>query len=145
MAFKLSTGLRNSMLDGLSFREALADGFIKIYGGTPPLTADAVASSQLLCIISDNNSGQGVDLDPAAAGAISKAAGQAWNGVNLTGGTATHFRYVGNADTGVASTTEKRLQGTCGTSGADMNMTSVNLTLGATQTVDAANFTLPTF
>lgn len=145
MAYKLSTGLRNAMLDGSSFREALALGFVKLYNGTPPATADAAATGTVLCIVSNNNTGTGLSLDPASAGTINKATSQAWNGVVVAGGTATYFRYVENTDDGTASSTQKRLQGTCGNSGADMNMTNVNLTVGAIQTVDAASFTLPTF
>ena len=55
----------------------------------------------------------------------------------MAGGTATYYRFVANGDTGVASTTEKRLQGTVGTVGADLNMTSVALTSGAPQTIDS--------
>jgi hypothetical protein len=145
MALKLSTGLRNAMLDTGSFKATMADGFLKIYSGTPPATADAAVTGTLLCIISDNGTGTGLDLGAAASGAIPKDPAQVWSGTNVAGGTASYFRFVGNTDTGVSSTTEFRVQGTCGTSGADMNMTSVNLSLGAPQSADAASFTLPTF
>ncbi|MNV98439.1 hypothetical protein D3C71_1936940 [compost metagenome] len=68
-----------------------------------------------------------------------------WSGINSASGTATHFRIVSGTDDGSASTTQPRLQGKCGTSGADLNMSSVNLTLNAPQSVDAASITLPTF
>lgn len=145
MALKISTGLRNAMLDGTGFKEALADGFIRFYTGTPPATADAAVTGTLLCIVSDNSTGTGLDLGTPASGTVSKSGAQAWSGVNLATGTATYFRYTENADDGTSSTTQKRIQGTCGTSGADCNMTSTALTSGATQTVDAASFTLPTF
>lgn len=146
MALKLSTGLRNGMLAGSAFKTLLADGFVKFYTGTPPATADAAVTGTLLCIVSDNSTGTGLDLETAAvSGSITKATAQAWSGVNLATGTASYFRYVENTDDGSSSTTKIRLQGTCGTSGADCNMTSVNLSSGATQTVDAASFTLPTY
>lgn len=145
MAFKLSTGLRNSMLKGGSFQEALADGFIRILSGTPPATADAAETGTLLCIVSDAGGGTGLDLADPASGSIAKDSGQAWNGLVLATGTATYFRYVGNADTAAISTTQPRLQGTVATSGADCNMTSTSLSSGATQTIDAASFSLPTF
>jgi hypothetical protein len=50
---------------------------------------------------------------------------------------------VAAGDTGVLSTTQKRLQGTCGLAGADMNMSSVGLVSGATQTIDAATLAMP--
>jgi hypothetical protein len=65
--------------------------------------------------------------------------------VNAASGTAGYFRFVAVGDTGVLSTTQARLQGTIATAGADLNLSSVNLTSGADQTIDAANFTLPTY
>ena len=145
MSLKLSTGLRNGMLDNTSFKALMANGFIKLYSGTPPATADAAVTGTLLTIISDNATGAGLTLGTAASGAIPKNRSQVWSGVNLATGTATYFRFVENADDGTASTTQKRVQGTCATSGADLNMTSVNLSMNATQSIDAGSFALPTF
>lgn len=146
MSYQLSTGLRNHMMDTGSFKAALADGFIKIYSGPPPATADMAPTGTLLCIISDNGTGTGLDLEAAASsGTLDKEPTQVWKGTNVATGTAGYFRYAENTDDNSVSTTKKRLQGTIGTSGADLNLTSVNLTSGADQTIDAASFTLPTF
>lgn len=147
MSYELSTGLRNYMMATGSFKAALADGFIRILSGPMPATADAAETGTLLAIISDNGTGAGLDLAAAAAsGSINKEPSQVWKGTVLSpGGTAGYFRYVENTGTAGASTTEKRLQGEIGTSGKDLNLTSVNLVTGADQTIDAASFTLPTF
>lgn len=145
MAIKLSTGLRNSMLDTGSIKTALNLGLIKIYGGTAPVDADSALTGTLLCTISISSGGTGLTLGTAVSGSIPKTSAETWSGVNVAGGTATHFRWVAAGDTGVLSTTEKRMQGTCGTAGADLNMSSVNLTYLATQNLNAASITLPTY
>jgi len=63
--------------------------------------------------------------------------------VGLAVGTAGYFRLVKSSDTGVLSTTEIRLQGNVGTSGSDLTLSSVNITIGATQTIDTATITMP--
>src|SRR6185312_9409891 len=145
MTLKASTGLRTSMLATGSLIGAFATPVILIYAGTVPATADAsVAGATLLTSIT-GPSAAALAFDAASNGSLPKAAAQTWSGTNVATGTATFFRLVSQADDGAASTTEPRLQGTCGTAGADLNMSSVNLTSGAVQTIDAATITLPTF
>lgn len=146
---KVSTGLRNALLDTADLRTTLAAGFINIYAGAVPATADAaLGAAVLLATISLNSTATGIDLDPggAAGGVIAKDPGQTWSGVVVGAGTqtATFYRHVGAADTGVLSTTEPRIQGEVGTAGAELNLTSVSLTNGATQTIDFYTVALPT-
>ena len=137
MAIQLSTGLRNAMLDTGSVKATLDSGFIKIYGGTVPASADDAESGTLLCTVSVNSTGTGITFAAAAAsGAIQKNSGEIWSGVNAQAGVATHYRHIGGADTGASSTTEPRIQGTIGLAGADMNLSNVNLSSAATQTID---------
>lgn len=147
MAFQISTALSNKMLDTAPLRTVMNLGFIKIYAGTPPADADAaIGSATLLCTVSNNATATGLTLAAtAAARTIAKNGSEVWSGVNAASGTAAFFRYVAVGDTGAASTTEARIQGTVGTGGADMNLSSVNLTSGAIQALDFGNFTLPTF
>lgn len=147
MAFQISTGLSNKLLDTGSLRTIMNLGFIKIYAGTPPADADAaIGSATLLTTISNNATATGLTLAAtAAARTIAKNGAETWSGVNAASGEAAFFRYVAPGDTGAASTTEPRIQGTVGVAGADMNLSSINLTSGATQALDFANFTLPTF
>lgn len=67
---------------------------------------------------------------------------EVWSGVNLATGTATWFRLVRPNDTGSLSTAAIRIQGSVSTSGAQMNLTNINLVSGATLTIDTAVFTL---
>lgn len=48
MAEKLSTGLRNRLLDGMSWRRAFQDAIINVYSGTPPASADDPVTGVLL-------------------------------------------------------------------------------------------------
>lgn len=143
---KASTGLRNKLLDTGPLNSVLDLGFIKIYAGTEPATADAaIGAATLLCTISNNSTATGIKLETAAsAGSIPKESTEVWSGVNVAGGTATFYRHVAPGDDGTLSTTQARLQGTIGTSGADLNLSSINLSNGATQTIDYYSVTLPT-
>ena len=142
MSLKLSTGLRNGMLDTSPFKTLLDASRLKIYSGSPAADADAAEGSVLVSIGSAHADTHCHFLASAVAGVLSKDA-NVWSGVASATGTATYFRLVVNTDTGVLSTTEIRLQGTIGTSGADLNMSSVAIVSAATQTVDTFDLTMP--
>ncbi len=147
MSAKASTGLRNGMLDSGSLKSQLDAGFIKLYGGTVPATADAaIGGATLLCTLSINSTGVGINFDTTATGdVLSKAPGEIWSGTNAASGTATFYRHVAAADDGTLSTTAPRLQGTIAVAGGDINLSSVALVNGATQTLAYYSVTLPTF
>lgn len=146
MAIKASTGLRNKLLDTNPLRTALASGFIKIYSGTVPASADEAISggNTLLCTISVNSAGTGLTFEAAAVnGTIVKNASEVWSGTNVATGTATFYRHVTASDTGALSTSESRIQGEVGLAGTDMVLSSTSLTSGATQTIDYYAINLP--
>lgn len=146
MSLKASTGLRNKVLDTSPLKTVLNLGFIKIYDGTEPATADAaLGTATLLCTISNNSTGTGLTFEAAASGGIiAKNAAETWSGVNAATGTARFYRHVAPGDTGASSTTEARLQGTVALAGGEMNLSSVDLTIAATQTLDYYVAALPT-
>ena len=145
MSIKISTGLRNAMLASSSVKGALDDGFVNIYAGSVPATADdTISSATLLCTISVDSTGTGVTFDAAAAsGVLAKNSGEIWSGINVESGTATFYRHVGDADTGASSTTQPRIQGTISTAGADLNFTSTSLVNGAPQIIDFYTVAMP--
>ena len=150
MALNRSTGLRNKMLDTGSFRSVMTDCFINIYSGTRPASADDAVpgSAVLLATIKDGSDDlSGLDWETSAAsGSIKKLASQVWReDAIIATGVAGWFRIFENGDTpGNASATAARADGTVGTSGADMALSSVNFTQGATLTLsDSSKFTLP--
>ncbi len=147
MALKSSTGLRNKLLDTNSLKTLFANGFIKLYAGAAPASADDAipGGATLLCTISLNSTGTGINFDTTASGgALAKAPGEVWSGVNAATGTAAWYRHVAAGDDGTLSTTQARLQGTVGTVAAELNLSAVALTSGATQTIDYYSVALPT-
>jgi hypothetical protein len=146
MALKLSTGLRNKMLDTGSFKTIMNGGLLKIYKGTPPNTADDIATAgDLLCTVSVNSTGTGITMAASAvSGTLAKNSSEVWSGSVGLAGTATWFRHVATSDTAASSTTEARLQGVVATAGGELNLSSTGLSAGATQTIDYYTFALPT-
>lgn len=149
MTIQISTGLRNKMLDTGSFRSLMNGGKLLIYAGSAPTGADAPATSaggSLLCTITTNNTGTGLNFaTSAASGVITKATADVWSGTNSAGGTPSFYRFVAPGDTDASSTTQCRIQGSCDNSGAaDLNLTNAPLTSGALQIVDYFSVSLPT-
>lgn len=147
MTVRISTGLRNKMLDGGAsggIKGALALGFINIYSGAQPLLADTGATGTLLGTVSVNAGGTGLTFDAAVAGVISKAAAETWKFTGAAAGTAGWFRYWPAGGTPAStSATEARIDGSIAASGADMNLSNISITVGAPNTIDVFSFTLP--
>lgn len=80
----------------------------------------------------------GLTYDNAPLGVLTKTG--TWSGTVLVTGTAGYFVMTGSRVDGAGSDSSPwnliRLMGTCGTSGADYNMATTSLTLGATHTID---------
>lgn len=138
--------MRNKLLDTNPLRTVLNLGFLDIYDGAEPATADAsVAGNTKLCRISNNKTATGLTFEAAAVGgAITKATAEVWLGTNLATGTATFYRFVTAADDGTLSTTQSRIQGTVGIAGQQLNLTSTSLTISVDQAVNSYAISLPT-
>ena len=146
MALKLSTGLRNAMLDSSSLKGAMDGSVIRLYAGNEPSTADAALdSATLLCEVSVNGDGTGVTLAASAQNAaITKNPNESWFGEVLTSGTATFFRMVIPAnDDGTLSTTQQRIQGTVAAAGGDAYIANPSIVQGESQSLDYLTFALP--
>lgn len=146
---KASRGLRNQMLDSDSFKaimEANDNCQLKIYSGTPPANArDAVpAGATLLATITGDGGSSGLNFDAAASqGVLAKDSNQVWGGTVAADGQATWFRLIADGDSGNASDSEPRIQGTVGLSGEDLNLSDDQLTESAVQTIDYFVVNLP--
>lgn len=130
---KRSTGLRNHMLVTGSLKSALDGTVIKIYSGAAPASADAaLAGNTLLCIITrDGDGSTGLTLDANAVnGQVTKSTDELWEGEILANGTATFFRQELLSDTGDASSTAVRLQGSVGNVGTDIQFSDVAFITG---------------
>jgi hypothetical protein len=142
MALKLSTALRNKLLDTGPLRTIFNLGQINIYNGVAPASADDAVVGTLILIV--KNGASGLTFEAAAVnGAISKKLTETWNGSATATLQAQYFRLVAPGDTGVASTTESRLQGSVAQAGADLNMTTINLQSGTVYPIDNFAVSLP--
>lgn len=148
MALLFSTGYRMGSLGsaasptGAPVQDLLANGIVKIYSGTAPATADAAVTGTLL--VSIDNGGTATTFAEPSSSAIAIAGGESWSVAAVATGTASYFRYVIKAtDDGTLSTTQVRIQGTVGTSGADMITGNTAIVSGATQTIDTFTLTAP--
>lgn len=143
MAIKLSTGARNAILDTGDFGTIFDASRVKIYTGSAPSDADSAESGTLLVSIGSDNADTHCHFSgTASSGQLTKNT-DTWSGTAAATGTAGYFRLVINTDGGGSSTTEIRLQGSVGTTGADLNMSSLSITNGTTQTIDTFTVTQP--
>lgn len=143
MAIKMSTGIREGLAVAGSLRSLLTGSVIRVYAGSAPSDADAsLGAATMLCEI--NAGGGGVNFEASAPGGVlSKSASEAWSGTNAASGTASFFRMVLPSDSGGASASAIRMQGTVAQIAADLELSNVALVSGAPLAINAANFTIP--
>lgn len=143
---KLSTGLRDHLLATGDFQSGVDGGVIYIYSGPVPASADAaLAGNTLLCVISNNATGSGISMAALPAGGVlGKNAAEIWRGLIVATDTASFYRFASLTDDGLLSTTAKRVQGTVGTVGADMNFSNTGFVTGNYRNVDSYNVAQPT-
>lgn len=148
MTIRLSTGLRNKLLDGGSsggIKGSFNLGFISIRSGSQPTTADVGATGDQLGIVTVGGDGTtGLTFDAASAGTIAKAVAETWRFVGLIDGTAGWFRLYAPGDTITnASSSAARLDGAIGTSGADLNLSNLAILAAQVNTCDSFYITMP--
>jgi len=138
---------------GGSIKDIFHDGVLRIYSGSQPSDADQAASGTLLLEISESAGAfsagafdNGLEFGTAASGAISKSTAETWQDTGIAAGTAGWFRLCANpTDAGAASTSLPRIDGSIGSSGADLNMSSTNIVVGSTYTIDTFTLTMPEY
>jgi hypothetical protein len=149
MTVRLSTQLRTNLAGSTGFAATFANGIIEVRTGTQPATADNAATGTLLGTITLNSGAfvagsptNGLTFAAAAGGAVSKSGVWSFNGV--AAGAAGWFRLKGNAlDNDALSTTLPRLDGSIATSGADLNLSNISVSIGGPNTVDSFTWTQP--
>lgn len=130
MTISTSTALRVAMLSGPGVKPTLDGGEIRIYGGIAPASADdGIGGATLLCSVKLDGT-DGITLDDSTIGVLAIPAGANWFGTNTGTGTATFYRVCQSSDTGAASTSAPRIQGSVGVVGADLNLDTVSLVSG---------------
>ena len=145
MALRLSTGLRTALAGTQGLKGILEGGFLDIYSGGQPSTADLAETGVKLARLSKASGTSGTDgllFGTAGAGIIPKSA-EVWSGTILTAGVAGYFRLYGTAGTSGSSSSEKRIDGNVGVSGSDMVLANTSLVAGATLTIDTFSLEVP--
>lgn len=149
MAISLSTGLVNGLISSGSlknlFESAPANGFnIDIFSNTKPANANlASGAAPLVTIKAAAGAPCTFDATPTE-GVILKDPAETWSGTATAGGTAVWFRIYRAGETSTdADGAKMRIDGSCGTSGADMNLGTLTVVNGAPFVVTAGSFTLP--
>jgi len=145
---------------GGSFNDVFRNGIMRIFSGAQPASAELVETGTLLVEISNGGtigspfvSGQpefGLNFgETAAAAVLAKAVGEVWQGEAVATDQAQWFRFYPNdvdnhvgADGG--GETKIRFDGSIATSGAQLNMSNVQITSGGTTKIDSVAVTLPT-
>jgi hypothetical protein len=148
MSLRLSDAMRNKLLDGGAsggIKAGLNGGFLYIYSGSQPNSANTAASGTRLGKVTVNDDGStGLGFDSAASGVLSKAAAQAWKFHGLANGIAGWYRLCESTDNpDTTDATKARIDGAIGTSGAELNLSNVSIVTNQVNTVDAFTITMP--
>lgn len=126
----ITTANRNRAADAVLARAA--NGSLVIYGGTPPADANAALSSNPVLA--------SLTLSASPFPAASSGASTATSGITADSsadatGTATFFRVLETGGTVVV------FQGTVGTSGAELNLSSTSIVTGGNVSVSSLTYT----
>jgi len=153
MALKWSTKLQHDVLAAV--RSTFTNGVVYIYSGAQPIDGDAAVQGTLLgkltvgaAAFAPGQPAAGLNFDAPANKVLSKAAAETWQFVGLATGVAGWFRHMGNALDDLNADQTKvlpRMDGRIGGpgSGAEMILSNVTVTQGATTTIDSYALSLP--
>ena len=121
---KYSNGTRDAQQQGL-ITYAGSGSIIRLYDGTQPTNANTAISTQVLLVSLTISGAFGTDSN----GTITL--GSVTNGTAVASSTATFFRIVKSDGTTVV------MDGSVGTSGADMNLNTTTIASGQTVSITA--------
>jgi hypothetical protein len=111
-------------------------GLLRIYDGTQPTDPDtAIGAQNLLAELTLSDPAFGAAADAAPGGRATASSITTDASANATG-TASWFRVVTSAGTAI-------IDGSVGTSGADLNLNTTSIVLGASVAVTSWTFTVP--
>lgn len=138
MALSYSTGTRNGVLGTDGLKAQFDGGFLDVYSGPPPASADLAPTGTKLGTYTKNGDGvTGLLFDAPSGGVLQKKTGENWQATGLAAGTAGYYRLRTATDTGAESTTDRRIQGLVARTGGDMNMSNTVFTVGSPHTLQS--------
>ena len=135
---------------GGSIIDLFRHGYLQVYTGSQPASADTAASGNLVntyslgaATFTKGADDYGLNFDEVAAGVVTKDTSETWQGECGTSQVVGWFRFMSNAgDPAGETTAEIRFDGSVATSGADLNMPTTQ-TSGTTYTIDTFTVTIP--
>lgn len=119
MTLSYLTAIRNSRLNTITTAVG-GSGLFRIYNGTPPVDANTALSGNTLLSTMTLNA----TYAPAAASGVLTLNAITSDTSAAATGTASFFRHLTSGGTA-------QLQGTVGTSGADLNLNTTSIVIGA--------------
>lgn len=147
MAF-ISQGLSSFL--AAEVKDKLDGGFIHIFSGPVPATADEAidGASDLIVTISESGDGvTGLTFEAPVGGTIFKDSGETWSGDTINAGTMTFYRFCASGDdgTGALAPSGVRIQGVVGTDPftSDLVVPNATVTLSATIPINAFSYNVP--
>lgn len=136
MAFRLGVNAQNAgcnaIVQQVDNGTTNTTGRILVYTGTQPATPATTATGTLLVTINFNNPSFG----SAASGTSTMVTSPAVSATVATSGTAGWFRVTDRNNNAI-------FDGSCGTSGADMNWDNTAFVAGGTATINSMSITVP--
>lgn len=134
--FSITPTAAQGMLNGTGLAEAIgASPLIKIYSGSVPANAAATLGAAVL--LATNTMASTPFSGFSDTGTAGRAtAGAIASATAVATGTASFWRLTTSGGTVVA-------QGSCATSGSDLNLNTTAITTGSTVSITAATFDLP--
>lgn len=142
MALRFSTGAVNGLAGTRGLKDLLQGGFADLFTGGQPADADYAETGSKLLRLSISSGTAGLTFGTAAAGALPKSA-DVWSGLVTLAGVPGWFRFYGTGGTSGSSSTEVRIDGNVGVSGADLVLSNSSLALNSTLTIDVFTLTVP--
>lgn len=129
LAPSITTAARNAAADAVTALIG-SSGLLRIYDGTPPATAQAsLSGNNLLAQLALT-----ADAFADAVGGVSTANSVASDTSADATGTATFFRIVTSGGTAV-------MQGSVGTAGCDLNLSTTSIVAGGTVAISSLTYT----
>ena len=136
---------------GASINDLLKFGYIKIYVGTQPASADLIETGALLVTITKDGAAHNTSTganglefnDDASGGKLTKLTGQVWKGSPASSGNAGWFRFYAQEGTEGASTTAIRFDGSVGLSGTELIVPTIVIATGTDFLITAFEIIVP--
>lgn len=142
MALRLSTGTRNGLAGTRGLKDMFDNGFLRLYTGGQPSSADDAETGTMLVEISTTSGTAGVTFGTVASGQLPKSS-TVWSGVVAVAGVAGYFRFFDSNKTTGSNGTARRIDGNVGVSGSDLVLANSTLSFGATVTIDSFTLEVP--